>query len=73
MFEPNSKFNPRNKDTAVVLYLSSLEKKNLMEVEEPKNKFSNLTNSERRALYDLKIDESIVIKSVVKGLVVVVW
>ena len=44
-----------------------------MEVEEPKNKFSNLTNSERRALYDLKIDESIVIKSVVKGLVVVVW
>ena len=44
-----------------------------MEVEVPKNKFSNLTNSERRALYDLKIDESIVIKSVVKGLVVVVW
>ena len=44
-----------------------------MEVEVPKNKFNNLTNSERRALYDLKIDESIVIKSVVKGLVVVVW
>ena len=44
-----------------------------MEVEVPKKKFSNLTNSERRALYDLKIDESIVIKSVVKGLVVVVW
>ena len=44
-----------------------------MEVEVPKNKFSNLTNSERRALYDLKIDESIDIKSVVKGLVVVVW
>ena len=44
-----------------------------MEVEVPKNKFSNLTNSERRALYDLKIDESIVIKSFVKSLVVVVW
>ena len=44
-----------------------------MEVEVPKNKFNNLTNSERRALYDLKIDESIVIKSFVKSLVVVVW
>ena len=25
MFKPNSKFNPRNKDAAIKLYLSSLE------------------------------------------------
>ena len=27
MFKPKSKFNPRNKDAAIELYLSSLEKK----------------------------------------------
>ena len=72
MFKPKSKFNPRNKDAAIELYLSSLEEK-LMKVEVPKDKFNNLTKSERKALYDLKNDKSIVIKSADKGSVVVVW
>ena len=62
----------RNKDAAIELYLSSLEEK-LMKVEVPKDKFNNLTNSERKALYDLKNDKSIVIKSADKGSAVVVW
>ena len=52
--------------------LSSLEEK-LMNVEVPNDKFNNLTNSERKALYDLKNDKSIVIESADKGLAVVVW
>ena len=43
-FKPKSKFNPRNKDAAIELYLSSLEEK-LMKVEVPKDKFDSLTNS----------------------------
>ena len=62
MFKPKSKFSLCNKDTAIELYLSSLEGK-LIEVEVPKDKFNNLTNSERKALCDLKNDKSIVIKS----------
>ena len=62
MFKIKSKFNPRNDDAAIELYLSSSEEK-LMEVEVPKDKFNNLTNSERKTLYDLKSDKSIVIKS----------
>ena len=44
-----------------------------MNVDVPKDKFNILTNSERKALYDLKNDTSIVIKSVDKGSVVVLW
>ena len=72
MFKLKSKFNPRNKDAAIELYLSSLEEK-LMKVEVPKDKFNNLTNSGRKALYDLKNDKSIVIKSADNGSAVVVW
>ena len=72
IFKPKPKFNPRNKDAAIELYLSSLEEK-LTKVEFPKNKFNNLTNSERKALYDLKNDKSIVIKSADKGSSVLVW
>ena len=72
MFKPKSKFNPRDKGAAIELYFSSLEEK-LMKVEVPKDKFNNLTNSERKALYDLKNDKSIVIKSADKGSAVVVW
>ena len=43
-----------------------------MKVEIPKDKFNNLTKSERKALYDLKSDKSIVIKSIVIT-TVVVW
>ena len=71
MFKPKSKFNPRNKDVVKELYLSSLEEK-LMKVEVPKGEFNNLTKSERKALYDLKNDKSIMIKSADKGSAVVV-
>ena len=62
MFKLKSKFNTRNKDAATELYVSSLEEK-LMKIEVPKHKFNNLRNSERKALYDLKGDKSIVIKN----------
>ena len=44
-----------------------------MKVEVPKDKFNNLTNSEGKALYDLKNDKNIVIKSTDKGSAVIVW
>ena len=72
MFTPKSKVNPRNKDVIIKLYLSSLNEK-LMKVEIPKGKFNNLTNSERKTLYDLKNDETIEIKSADKNAAVVVW
>ena len=72
MFKPKSKFNPRNKDAPIELYLSSLEEK-LMTVEVPKDRFEILTESERKALYDLENDKIIVIKSADKGSAVVVW
>ena len=58
MFKPKSKVNRCNKDGAIELYFSSLEEK-LMKIEVPKDKFNNLTNSERKALYDLKNDKNI--------------
>ena len=67
-----SKVNPRNKDADIEVYFSSLKEK-LKKVEVPKDKFKNLTNSERKALYDLKNDENIEIKSADKSAVVVVW
>ena len=72
MFKPKSKVNPRNKDGAIELYLSSLEEK-LMKVEVPKDKFNNLTKSERKAFYDLKNDKNMEIKSADKSAAVVVW
>ena len=44
-----------------------------MKVEVPKDKFNNLTKSELKALYDLKNDKSVVIKSADKGSADVVW
>ena len=61
-----SKVNPRNKDADIELYLSSLKEK-LMKAEAPKEKFNNLINSERKALYDLKNDENIEIKTADKS------
>ena len=43
-----------------------------MKVEVPKEKFNNLTNSERKALYDIKNDKSIEIKCADKSAAVVV-
>ena len=70
-FKPKSTFNPCNKDAAIEVYMSSLEKK-LMKINIPKDKCNNLTSKERQALYDLKNDENIVIKSADKGSAVVV-
>ena len=72
-FKPKSTFNPRNKDAAIEIYMSSLEEK-LMKIEIPKDKFNNLTSKERKALYDLKNDKNIIIiKGADKGSTVVVW
>ena len=44
-----------------------------MKVEVPKDKFNNLTKCERKTLYDLKSDKSIVIKSADNGSAVIAW
>ena len=67
-----SKVNPRNKDADIEPYLSSLKEK-LMKAEAPKEKFNNLINSERKALYDLKNDENIEIKIADKSAAPIVW
>ena len=67
-----SKVNLRNKDANIDLYLSSLKEK-LMKVEVPKDKFNNLTNRERKALYDIRNDENIEVKSADNSAAVIVW
>ena len=71
-FKPQSTFNPRNKDAAIEIYLSSLEEK-LMNIEIPQSKYINLTRQERGALYNLENDKNVVIKGADKGSAVVVW
>ena len=44
-----------------------------MEIEIPNDKYNNLTNKERQALYDLKNDKNIVIKGADKGSALAVW
>ena len=53
-FKPKSTFNPRNKNAAIEIYLSSLEEK-LMSIEIPQKKCSNLTREEGSGLYNLKM------------------
>ena len=65
-------FNPRNKDAAIELDLSSLREK-VMKVEVPKDNFNSLTSSEWEALYDCQNDKSIVVKGADKVSAVVVW
>ena len=65
-FKPKSTFNPRNRDDAIEIYLSSLEEK-LMNTEFPKGKYNNLTREKRGALFDLKNDKNIAIKGAGKG------
>ena len=72
MFKPKSKINPRNQGADIGLQLNSLKGK-LTKVEVPKAKFNNLTNSERKALHNLKNDENIEIKSVDKSAAAVAW
>ena len=69
--KPKSTFSPRNKDAVIEIYLCSLEEK-LMSIEFPKDKYNNLTQEERRALFDLKNDKTTVNKEADNGLAVVV-
>ena len=71
-FKPKSTFNPRNKDAAIEIYLSSLDEKP-MSIEIPKDKYNNLMREERGALFDLRKDKTIVIKGADKWSAVVVW
>ena len=71
-FRPKSTFNPKNKDVIIETYLSFLEEK-LLDIDIPKDKFNNLREEERDALYFLKNDNTIVVKGADKGSGVVVW
>ena len=69
---PKSKFNPSNTDAAIELYLSQTEEK-LLSLTEIKLTYYNLTRAEQEAMYNLKNDQSIVIKEADKGSAVVIW
>lgn len=70
-FQPKSQFNPKGKDVAIEMYLAKLEEEIL--AIDTKLKYSNLTREERKALYALQNDSSIIIKEADKGSAVVVW
>ena len=65
-FKPKSTFNPCNKDTAIEIYMGSLEEKQ-MKIEIPKDKFNSLTSKEQKALYDLKKIKILLLKVLTKG------
>ena len=69
---PIRTFNPRKKDVAIKIYLSSLEKK-LPNIEIPQNKYNNATKEEPSELFNLKNDKNIIIKSAEKDSTIVVW
>ena len=71
-FRPKSKFNPSKNDAAIELYLSHIEEK-LLSSTEIKHSYYNLTREERQAMYNLKKDQSIVIKEADTGSAVVIW
>ena len=71
-FWPKSKFNPSKTDAAIELYPSHIEEK-LLSCTEIKHSYYNLTREERQAMYNLKNDQSIVIKEADKGSAVVIW
>ena len=71
-FKPKSSFNPRDKEAATEVYMSSLEEK-LMKIKIAKDKYNNLTSKEQQVVYDLKKDKNIVVKGAGKGFGVVVW
>ena len=72
LFLPKSKFNPSKTDAAIELYLIQIEEK-LLSCTEIKHSYYNLTREERQAMYNLKNDQSIVIKEADKGSAVVIW
>ena len=71
-FRPRSKFNPRNKDAAIELYISKLEEE-IMKISANGQNFRNISREEYLASKNLKSDQSIVIKEADKGSGVVVW
>ena len=71
-FRPKSKFNPRNKDVAIEVFLSKLEDE-LMKISPEGCNYSNLTREEKVALNNLRSDHTIIIKEADKGSGVVVW
>ena len=66
-----SKFNSKQKDAIIEIYLNRLEK--YIFCLNKKLSYSNLTKEERHALYSLRDDTSIIIKEVDKGSGFVVW
>ena len=70
-FQKKSKFNPKRNDASIEIYLSRLEEE-ILNIDTNIN-YSNLTKEERKALYSLRDDTSIVIKEADKGSAVVVW
>ena len=68
-FRPKSLFNPRNKDTVIKTYLSSLEERLLLAIDISSKRINNLTKEELNALCNLRDDPTIIIK----GAAVVVW
>ena len=72
LFWPKSKFNSSKAGAAIQLYLSHVEEK-LLSYTEIKHFYYNLTREERQAMYNLKSDQSIVIKEADKGSAVVIW
>ena len=71
-FRPKSKFNPRNKDVAIEVFLSKLEDE-LVKISPEGCNYSNLTREEKVALNNLRSDHTIIIKEADKGSGVVVW
>ena len=67
-----STFNLRNKDTIIETYLSCLEER-LLGIDISSERFNNLTQKERNALYILRNDPTIIIKGADMGSAVVVW
>ena len=70
-FKKASKFNPKNQDTAIELYLSRLEEE-ILKIN-TNIKYQNVTKKERKALDSLRNDTSIIIKEADKGSCVVIW
>ena len=70
-FQKKSKFNPKRNDASIELYLSRLEEQ-ILNIDTNIN-YSNLTKEERKALFSLRDDTSIIIKEADKGSAVVVW
>ena len=70
-FQKKSKFNPKRNDASIEIYLSKLEEE-ILNIDTRLN-YSNLTKEEKKALYALRDDTSIIIKEADKGSGIVVW